>query len=110
MNDTAVKMLSATKTTMNALTAGPWCSASCASLAICYSPACNTRSHLYKVQERKQEDPDDIDKVPVEPDDFEHGGVLHAEAADGGHHQDHGKHYQPAQHVQGVEAGHGKVA
>ena len=35
--------------------------------------------------------------------------MLHTEAADAGHDQHDHEHHQTAQHVQGVEAGHGEI-
>src|SRR5512139_606190 len=62
-----------------------------------------------EIQEREEEDPDDVDEVPVEPESLDHVVVLGRvfplpgraeEKEDDGHADDH---------VEGVEAGHPEV-
>src|SRR5262249_12229602 len=63
-----------------------------------------------QVEEWEQENPHDIDKVPVESRQLDQAGVLSAESTPGGHDQNDHEDYQPAENVQGVESGHGEIA
>src|SRR5689334_2331866 len=64
---------------------------------------------LYQVQQREQENPDDIDKVPVKASQFDAELVLGAESAEEVQDQVNDEDHQPAEDVQGVEARHGEV-
>ena len=65
---------------------------------------------VHQIQQREQEYPHDIDKVPVKPGHLDHAGMLRAELADERPEQNDDENNQPAENVQGVEAGHGEVA
>src|SRR5262249_12299303 len=62
-----------------------------------------------QVEQRKQENPHDVHKVPVEAGQLDHALVLGAEPAHQGHEQNDGEHDQTAEHVQGVKARHGEI-
>src|SRR3982751_6222914 len=61
---------------------------------------------LEQVQERKQENPDQIDEVPVQADVLDDVSSPPAQI----HRQDKGKGNQPDQHVDGMKAGHQEVS
>src|SRR5262249_20554219 len=62
-----------------------------------------------QVQQRKQENPDNIDKVPVQAAEFNRREVPWPEIAARGAQQQPCKQSQANHHVKGVEAGHGEV-
>src|SRR5207302_310420 len=64
---------------------------------------------LHQVKQREQENPDHIDKVPVEAGQFQHHFVLASESAQKCHDQNDGENHQPAEHVQGMKARHREV-
>src|SRR5262245_58351930 len=107
-NDTAVKTANEPNTTRYALVGSGWCSpcASVCSSLMTIAPLARSD----QVQQREQEDPHDIDEVPVQADQLQHEGVLDAEPADEGHQEDDGEDHDPAEDVQGVEPRHGEVA
>src|SRR5437868_1623187 len=68
------------------------------------------KTRLYQVQEREQEDPDDIDKMPIQAGQLDEAFMLSTELPAPGHDEHDGEDHQPAQDVQGVETGHGEVS
>src|SRR5947209_121757 len=66
-------------------------------------------SMTQQVQQRKHEDPHDIDKVPVQPRQLDGRVVADAERGSRHQHQLNAQHSQADQHVQGVQARDGEV-
>src|SRR5690348_14201904 len=62
-----------------------------------------------QVQRRQQEDPDDIDKVPVEPQHVDGRVVLGGEMSAMGEHGDRQDSANSNDHVQGMKASHDPV-
>src|SRR5438874_566608 len=105
-NDAAVKPLRATATIMYRRKTLP-----CPSAGAC-EPVSVMRRHLRsdQVQQGEQEDPHDVNEVPVQARQLQHAVVLRAEPVAQPHPEDDGEDHQAAEDVQGVEAGHGEVA
>src|SRR6516162_5374439 len=65
---------------------------------------------LYQIEQGEQENPHDVNKVPIQAGQLQHGGVLRTELAYEAHEQDDRENHDAAENVQGVEAGHGEIA
>src|SRR5579864_7294660 len=62
-----------------------------------------------QVQQRKQVNPHNVDKVPVETADFQRGVIFRSKVPLPGHDQKPGKNAEPHDHVQRVKPGHDEV-
>src|SRR5689334_6925696 len=62
-----------------------------------------------QVQKRKQEDPDDVDEVPVEAGDVDGSVVIGGKATLAGLRDQHHQNARPDHHVKRVQPGHGEV-
>src|SRR5262249_15374083 len=62
-----------------------------------------------EIENRQQEDPDDVDEVPVETGDLDRVVVRGREAAAPCEKADHRHHADPDRQVEGVDAGHREV-
>jgi hypothetical protein len=63
----------------------------------------------YQIEQRKQKDPNDIHKVPIEPGDLNRVRIGFRKLSPPGH-EDHDRHdAQTDDHVNGMQAGHGEV-
>src|SRR5438132_4365580 len=64
---------------------------------------------LDQVEQRKEEDPDQVDEVPVQARQLDAQVVVRAVVAPPGAEEDHGEHGHPRQDVEAVQAGHQEV-
>ena len=62
---------------------------------------------LDDVEQRKQEDPDKVHKVPVKTNVFNQNRIVDRQPVP--LHQDHQKHEQADDHVNGMEPGHQEI-
>src|SRR5262249_50655613 len=62
-----------------------------------------------QVEEGKEEDPDDVDEVPVEPGDLDRRVVGGADATRPRHPKEPGHDAEPDDHVEGMEPGQREV-
>src|SRR5882757_8649199 len=62
-----------------------------------------------QIEQREQENPDDINEVPVQTDVFNGRIVVGIEAAFAGFQNQPEKQARANDHVQGVQAGHAKI-
>src|SRR4030095_3879182 len=70
----------------------------------------NTRKvKAYEIQEGKEKNPHDVDKVPIEPGNLDGRIVGGRKAVPPGLHEEDGEYADADDHVQRVQAGHGKV-
>src|ERR1019366_10500853 len=115
-NDRAVQTHRATKMIKYALKLGPAVSWACSSVmgdSRYQDPRQSWRglgSNLHQVQQREQEDPDDIDKVPIKTDQLNGELVVRAKLAQHVRDQLDAEDNEAAEHMDRVEAGHGEVA
>src|SRR5207245_6923898 len=65
--------------------------------------------HVNKIKQRKQINPQNIDKVPVQADDFHGRVVLRRETAAERSFDEPNEKAGVHDHVQGVQAGHGEI-
>src|SRR5579871_1517077 len=113
MNEISVNTDSAMNTVKYALIRMSWlasCVVACPVSGSVISSSPLGAITLYQIQQGEQEDPHNIDKVPIQSGHFQHGGMLRSQPADHGHEQDDGENHDAAENVQRVKAGHGEVA
>src|SRR4029077_11665979 len=72
-------------------------------------PTCHRVVSSNQIQQREQEDPNNVHEVPVEPADLQRRVILLVEPATRSHDRQHGQNADPNDHVQGVQPGHEKV-
>src|SRR5512137_933852 len=68
-----------------------------------------TWGSLDQVEQREEEDPDEVDEVPVEAGELDRRRVARAELAAGGPHRHPAQDAHADEHVEPVQAGHEEV-
>src|SRR6185436_3087623 len=63
-----------------------------------------------EVEKREQENPDDIDEVPVEAAHFDGVVILRREPSRACSHRKEPKQANPDQEMEGMDSGHGEIA